>query len=466
LIVAGVVHRLPYYSIRCSVPYLRVDAASGTPARREDSVARGKSFDLSAAEARRIALAAQGFVDRAPSGVVDARLLRRVLGRVGLLQIDSVNVLARTQYLPLFARLGTYPAHLLDNLAYERRELFEYWGHEASYLPVATQPLFRWRMARAEAGEAWGGLKRIARERPDLVERVYQLVAERGPISAGGHEQREKQTGPWWGWSDTKCAFEWLFWIGRIAVASRKNFERQYDLPERVIPSAILSAPTPSVEDAQRELIRISARAHGIGTVGDLADYFRLKNTEAKARLLELVEAGELREVTVEGWPAPAYLDPAAALPRWVRARALLSPFDSLVWERDRTERVFNFFLRLEIYTPAPKRVFGYYVLPFLVGEELVGRVDLKADRKNRALLVHGAFAEDGQNPAHVAAELAPELARMAGWLGLERVVIGERGAVAAPLRLLHPQATEVNTDPPPAPTESEPAPSSATVTL
>ena len=417
-------------------------------------MARVRSYDISAAEARRIALAAQGFVDRPPTGAVDLRLIRRVLGRIGLLQIDSVNVLARTQYLPLFARLGPYSAHVLDSLAYERRELFEYWGHEASYLPVAMQPLFRWRMARAAAGEAWNGLVRISTERPELVERIYHLVAERGPISAGGHEEREQRAGPWWGWSDSKRAFEWLFWTGRIAIANRKNFERQYDLPERVIPPAILTAPTPSVEDAHRELIRISARAHGIGTVGDLADYFRLRNAEARARILELVECGELREVTVEGWPMPAYLDPAAALPRRVRARALLSPFDPVVWERARTERLFNFFLRLEIYTPAPKRVFGYYVLPFLLGDELVGRVDLKADRKNRALLVHGAFAEAGQNPAHVAAELAPELARMAGWLGLERVVIGERGEVAAPLRDLHPQADDVNTDPPPAPAE------------
>lgn len=398
----------------------------------------GSRPDVSAAEARRIALAAQGFTDRPPNGTVDARLIRRVLGRIGLLQIDSVNALVRTQYLPLFARLGPYPARLLDSLAYERRELFEYWAHEASYVPVATQPLLRWRMERAAQGEVWGGIAKFARERPDFIEDVYNAIAERGPLSAGAFGEDASRTGPWWGWSASKEALEWLFWTGRVAISGRKNFERFYDLPERVIPSAILNTPTPSVEDAQRELIRISARALGIGTAKDLADYFRIKVAEARARATELVEAGELRAVQVEGWGAPAYLDPAAAVPRRVRAHALLSPFDPVVWERSRTERMFGFHLRIEIYTPAPKRVFGYYVLPFLLGEQLVGRVDLKSDRKNGALLVHGAFAEAGQRPEVIAEALAPELEKMAGWLGLERVIVGERGEVAAPLRALH----------------------------
>lgn len=392
--------------------------------------------DISAAEARRIALAAQGFADRPPSGAVDARLIRRVLGRIGLLQIDSVNVLVRTQYLPLYSRLGPYPATLLEQLAYQKRELFEYWGHEASFLPTATQPLFRWRMARAAEGAGvWGGLAQIAKDRPEFVEYVHSVIAERGPLSAGSFGEEAERTGPWWGWSDSKRAVEWLFWIGRIAIARRTNFERYYDLPERVIPPEIMNTPTPSVEDAQRELLRIASRAHGIGTASDLKDYFRIKGPGAQLRLNELVEAGELRQVRVQGWSAPAYLHKDAQLPRWVRARAVLSPFDSLVWFRDRTDRLFNFYLRLEIYTPAPKRVFGYYVLPFLVGERLVGRVDLKADRKNSALLVHGAFAEEGQRPEAVAAELGPELQRLAGWLGLERVVVGERGEVAAPLK-------------------------------
>jgi uncharacterized protein YcaQ len=411
---------------------------------------RVRTFDVSATEARRIALAAQGFADRPPTGDVDVRLIRRVLGRIGLLQVDSVNVLARTQYLPLYSRLGPYSAPLLDSMVYQRRELFEYWGHEASYLPLALHPLMRWRMERIGQGETWPGLARIAQERPDLVERVYQLVVERGPISAGGADEPEERGGPWWGWTDAKRAFEWLFRTGRLAISGRRHFERFYDLPERVIPADVLSSPTPSTEDAQRQLLRIAARCHGIGTVGDLADYFRLRKTESKARLDELVEAGELTRVSVEGWAGEAYLDPTIGVPRRVRARALLSPFDSLVWYRERTERLFDFFLRLEIYTPAHKRVFGYYVLPFLLGERLVGRADLKADRQNRALLVHGAFAEAGQHPLEVAEALGPELQRMAGWLGLERVIIGERGELAGPLRALHLHADHPHVTPPP----------------
>jgi uncharacterized protein YcaQ len=398
-------------------------------------VAGVSGFDISVAEARRIALAAQGFADRPPRGAVDARLVRRVLARVGLLQIDSVNVLVRTQYLPIFSRLGPYPARLLDTMAYQRRELFEYWGHEASLLPIACQPLLRWRMVRYGEGEAWIGMVRFAREHRDLIERVYQVIAGRGPISVGGLDEPGSRAGPWWGWSEGKRALEWLYSTGRLAIAGRHNFERRYDLPERVYPPEIVAAPTPPADAAQRQLLRIAARALGVATASDLADYFRIRPQVARARVAELVEAGELRPVRVEGWAAQAYLDPSAALPRRVRARALLSPFDSLVWERARTDRLFGFHLRLEIYTPAPKRVFGYYVLPFLLGERLVGRVDLKADRKNRALLVQGAFAEPGQRPEAVAADLAPELRRLAGWLGLERVVVGERGELAGPLR-------------------------------
>ena len=413
-------------------------------------MAGATGFDISAAEARRIALAAQGFADRQPSGTVDARLIRRVLGRIGLLQIDSVNVLVRTQYLPLFARLGPYPAPLLEQLAYKRRELFEYWGHEASFLPMPLYPLLRWRMERYAAGTAgWTGMREFARENAELLERVYRFVAENGTTAAGGLDEPSSRSGPWWGWSEGKRALEWLYSTGRIAVHHRHNFERHYDLPERVYPAEILARPTPPEDEAQRELLRISARAHGIGTASDLDDYFRIRPADARLRIAELVEAGELLPVRVEGWKDVAYLDPAAARPRRMRTRALLSPFDPVVWERARTERLFGFYLRLEIYTPAPKRIFGYYVLPFLVDDALVGRVDLKADRKNRALLVHGAFAEAGQNPAHVAAELAPELQKMAGWLGLERVIVGERGEVAAPLRELHPAVQEVNPDPP-----------------
>src|SRR6266536_1285538 len=280
--------------------------------------------DLSAAEARRIALAAQGFADRAPRGTVDARHARRVLERLGVFQIDSVNVLVRSHYLPLFSRLGPYPVNLLDTLAYKRRELFEYWGHEASFLPMASQPLFRWRMARYAAGGGWTGMVTFAREHPEYIETVYQTVVERGPISASGLDNRGERGGPWWGWDDGKRALEWLYWVGRIVIANRRSFERIYDLPERALPAEVLAAPTPSEEDAQRELLRIAARALGVATASDLADYFRIGVTQASARLAELVAAGELRPVTVEGWSAPAFLDPAAAIPRKVQARALL----------------------------------------------------------------------------------------------------------------------------------------------
>ena len=396
--------------------------------------------DLSAAAARRIALAAQGFTDRPPRGAVNLEHVRRVLGRVGLFQIDSVNVLVRAHYLPLFSRLGPYPASLLDTLAYRRRELFEYWGHEASFLPMANEPLLRWRMQRAGQGEAWGGLVAFAREHREYVEAAYQNVVDRGPMSASGLDDPGKNVGPWWGWNEGKRALEWLYWTGRIAIANRRNFERVYDLPERIYPPEILATPTPSPEEAQRELLRIAARALGVATATDLGDYFRIRMPLARPRIAELVEAGDLLPITVEGWSAPAYLHPKAVIPRSVRARALVSPFDSLVWERARTDRLFGFHLRLEIYTPAPKRVFGYYVLPFLLGDRLVGRVDLKSDRKNGALLALGAYAEAGQRPEAVAEALAPELERLAAWLGLERVVVGERGDLAGPLQAIMPR--------------------------
>ncbi|HXM56305.1 MAG TPA: crosslink repair DNA glycosylase YcaQ family protein [Candidatus Dormibacteraeota bacterium] len=392
--------------------------------------------DLSAAQARRIALAAQGFADPRPLGLPDRRALRRVLGRIGVLQIDSVNVLVRSHYLPIYSRIGPYPVTLLERAAWRApRELFEYWGHEASLLPVAAHPLFRWRMERA-ASAAWGSVERIQRERPDYVERVLDEVRQRGPIGAGAlEEERPRRSGPWWDWHDAKRALEWLFWCGRVTSAGRRGFERLYDLPERVLPAAVLATPTPSVEEAQRELLRISARALGVATARDLADYFEIGVIELKPRLAELVEAGELLPVTVEGWRQPAYLDPAARVPRRVRARALLSPFDSLVWDRPRAERLFGMRYRIEIYTPAERRVYGYYVLPFLLGETLTARVDLKADRAAGVLRAQATWAQDGHVPDEVAGELAAELRTMAGWLGMERVEAADRGDLAPALR-------------------------------
>jgi uncharacterized protein len=379
---------------------------------------------LSAAEARRVALAAQGFGAGAP------RSLRGVLDRLSLVQIDSVNVLERAHYLPVFSRLGAYPRERLDRLAhYAPRRLFEYWGHEASLLRVELQPLLRWRMDRA-AHEAWGGMQRVNRDRPDLVAQVLETIRDRGPVSAGTlaaeHERAPRRSGPWWDWSDVKRACEFLFWSGRVTSARRRGFERQYDLPERVLPRAVVDAPTPPVADAQRELVRLASRALGVAAERDLRDYFRLPTAETKERVAELVEAGDLEPVEVEGWRTPAYLDPAARIPRAVDARALVGPFDSLIWERSRTERLFGFRYRLEIYVPRPKRVHGYYVLPFLLGDRLVARVDLKADRQAGALLVQATHLEDGAPPGTREA-LAGELERMAGWLGLETVTDGAR---------------------------------------
>jgi uncharacterized protein YcaQ len=390
---------------------------------------------LPAALARRIALAAQGFADPRPTGVVDGRQLRRMTSRLAVLQIDSVNVLSRAHYLPAFSRLGPYPRETLDALAGRRRELFEYWAHEASLLPVRLHPHLRWRMAAAEE-HAWGSMVRIQRERPGYVGEVLERVREAGPLKASDlAEPRPDRPGSMWNWHAGKVALEWLFYTGVVTTRGRTaGFERVYDLTERVLPAAVLQAPTPEPADAVRELVRTASRALGVATERDLRDYFRLRPPAARAAIAELADAGELLPVEVAGWGAPAWLHPEARRPRWVRARALLSPFDSLVWERPRVERLFGFRYRLEIYTPAAQRVHGYYVLPFLLGDRLVARVDLKADRQAGVLRVQAAFAEDGVDRAEVAAALAEELALMAGWMLLDAVVVGERGDLAAEL--------------------------------
>jgi uncharacterized protein len=284
--------------------------------------------------------------------------------------------------------------------------------------------------------EAWGSISRIARNQPELVAETLELVAEQGPIRARdtGSVRPPPRPGHRWNWHEGKVALEHLFFTGRVGASRRVNFERLYDTIERVVPASILAAPTPDPADAQRELVRVAARALGVATEPDLGDYFRLPRADSKARVAELVASGELLPADVKGWTAPAYLWPDARRPRRLHARALLSPFDSLIWFRRRTERLFDFRYRIEIYTPAPKRVYGYYVLPFLLGETLVARVDLKSDRQQDALLVQGAFAEDGVDQGHVARELAAELELVAAWLGLERVVVGERGDLAAAL--------------------------------
>jgi uncharacterized protein len=386
---------------------------------------------LSLAQARRIALAAQGFTDPAPAGTPTRRHLRRVLGRVGLLQIDSVNVLQRAHYLPLYSRLGPYPTEMLDRAAYRRpHELFEYWGHEASLLPVRLHRYLRWRMANQHP---WGGISRLAREKPQLIDWVREEVARDGPLTAARLEaEAAPRSDQWgWNWSEAKTALEWLFYRGEVVVARRNGaFARVYDLPERVLPEEVLRAPTPEPAEAYRELVGIAARALGVAAEVELRDYFRLPVTGAREAVRELVDAGELLPVQVRGWRQVAYLHREARLPRWIRASALLSPFDPVVWERGRTERLFGFRYRIEIYTPAAQRIHGYYVLPYLYGDRLVARLDLKADRAAGVLRTPAAWAEPEVPPEALPA-LATELIRLAGWLGLTEVAPPEGGDLA-----------------------------------
>jgi uncharacterized protein len=397
------------------------------------------SETLSLAQARRIALAAQGFTDRRPAGMPGRAHLRRVVARTGVIQMDSVNVLQRAHYLPAFSRLGPYATDLLDRAAYRRpRELFEYWGHAASLLPVTLHPLLRWRMARAR-DEAWGGMRQMAAERPGFVAWVRDEVAAKGPVTAAEIEQdaRAPKTEWGWNWSDTKHALEYLFWCGEVAAARRDaSFARLYDIPERVLPAAVLNAPTPSDADAYRELTRMSAAALGVAAEPELRDYYRLPVAGARRAVAELVEEGTLRPVTVAGWQRPAYLHVDARVPRKVSAATLVSPFDPLIWERDRTERLFGFRYRIEIYVPAHLRVHGYYVLPFLLGDQLVARVDLKADRKAGVLRVPGAWLEPGRAVADVAPALATALGDLAAWLGLGEIARPEAGDLAPALGL------------------------------
>src|SRR4051812_16292774 len=395
-------------------------------------------MELSPAQARRMALAAQGFADPRPTGRVDRRHVRKVFDRVGLIQIDSVNVLVRSQELPLFARLGPHRSDLLPKML-DAGELFEYWAHEASLLPIETLPWFRWTMNSKFI--RWAGLRRMAEEHPDVVERVLTVVSERGPIAPSDIAEREGRSGPWWGWDNTQRAFAVLFAYGEISARRRSNFEREYDLLHRMLPTEHVETPGLSEEESRRIMVLRAARSLGVATVADLCDYFRLNVPKTRPVIAALVDEGLLLPARVEGWKHPAFVPVDARVPRRVSARALLSPFDSLIWFRDRTERLFGFRYRIEIYTPAPKRVYGYYVLPFLLGDRLVARVDLKADRKASALRVQAAHGEPGSTKPVVAAALSEELSRMASWLGLERVEVVPRGELASALA----RATRVN---------------------
>jgi uncharacterized protein YcaQ len=389
---------------------------------------------LSNREARWLAIAAQG-LDRPRRTKPAASQVLPIVRQLGTVQLDAINVLERTQFIALFSRLGDYATDWLHDVCGPGRGLFEYWGHAASLLPVEYQPLFRWRMARYADGNtahemwrrAWGETN------ADYIDAILREVREHGPMPASRLTDPRPNQGEWWDRrSSGRVAMEWLFTRGDLAAWRSPNFERIYDVPERVIPAEVLARPTPPVEDAQRQLLLHATAAVGVGTVGDLADYFRIKPADARHRVAELVDAGLLRTVTVEGWTQPGYCLPSAKPRRPTRPDAtVLSPFDSLIWARERTQRIFGFDYRIEVYVPAPKRKYGYYVLPVLLGDQLVGRVDLKADRKTSTLLVQSAFADQNFDVGALAAELH----RIRAWLRLENVAVGRRGALTSPLR-------------------------------
>ncbi|WP_350647891.1 winged helix-turn-helix domain-containing protein [Pseudomonas sp. HY13-MNA-CIBAN-0226] len=391
-------------------------------------------------QARRLALSSQGFGGRQPPALVKSIQVNRLIERLGILQIDSVNALVRSHYLPLFSRLGCYSSALLDQAAWSQgrqRTLFEYWGHEASLLPLSMFPLMRWRMARAGRGEdIYQQLARFGREHQDIIRRVLGSVQELGALGAGSLSTRQERAGPWWDWSAEKHALEWLFAAGEVTVAGRRGFERLYDLPERVLPAVILQQPMLSEDEAQRGLLLDAANALGIATEKDLRDYFRLNPGDARSRLAELLEAGALLSCEVQGWRQPAFCLPEPKVPRKVEASALLSPFDSLIWERGRTERLFDFRYRLEIYTPRDKRVYGYYVLPFLHNERISARVDLRAERAHGRLAVHAVHEEEPGLDDEGMLALAVNLRRMADWLGLAQVQLNCQRVSAARLRV------------------------------
>jgi len=379
-----------------------------------------------------MAIASQGLHRPRPQGRVDLRHFRKVLATTGVLQIDSVNVVARAHRLTLFSRLGDYDPGLIERAFVDRKELFEYWAHEASLIPMQDWPLYQHRM---EYRGTWSRYGELEEQYPGFIDRVLEEIRERGALSVGDLTDAGERAGPWWGWSIGKVALEWLFAKGKVTVSHRRNFTRYYDLPERVIPDEIRALPIPGPAEARRALLLKGAASMGVATTRDLADYYRINIKAARPLVDELADGGALERVRVEGWKDDAFVHPDAVTPRTINARSLLCPFDSLVWYRDRAERLFGFHYRIEIYVPAPKRVYGYYVFPFLLGDDLVARVDLKADRAAGVLRVRAAHLEDGRDAVRVAGELAVELGEMASWLGLGEVSVERRGGLATALR-------------------------------
>ena len=389
---------------------------------------------LSQSQARRIALAAQGFLDPGHA-VPTMRTFQRTLERTGVLQVDSVNVLQRAHFMPLYSRMGAYDVDLLRRAAQQRpRRVVEYWAHVQAFMPVELWPLMQFRMDwfRARRGK-WSVLDDDPALEASLIAEIREVGAATARDLDDGLPRTKDQWG--WNWSTTRQVLDYLYCVGELAIAGRNGqFEVLYDLPERVIPPAVLALPTPSPEEAHLELVRRAARSHGVATARCLQDYYRMRTDEVRPAIDALVESGELVPVSIEGWKRPGYLHRDARLPRKVATRAVLSPFDPVVWERERTERLFDFHYRIEIYTPAHKRVHGYYVLPFLLGEHIVARVDLKADRRTGRLMVKAAHAEPGA-PPETGEELGAELLRLADWLGLDQVVVEPRGDLAPHLR-------------------------------
>lgn len=397
-----------------------------------------KAEELSVYQARSIALAAQGLQqsDKLVSKELNIYALRRTFQDIGVLQIDAVSVVARSHLLVLRSRLGSSQERLLEVLnrsAYKRRDLTEYWCHEASYLPVQDWPLFKWRMQEAQSGKVWKGIWDFVTNNRKFVEAVHEKIRDLGPSSAGQLGSQKKK-GSWWSWSDTKIALEWLFWVGAVAVSHRENFTRFYDLSERVLPAEILGSALPA-NQAQRELILKASRHLGVATAEDLVDYHRLPKVEGKKRVGELAEDKLLREVVVEGWDRPGYLHPKTSFEKTTSRSVLLSPFDPLVWFRPRARRLFDFDYRLEIYIPAEKRIHGYYVLPFLDRNKLRARVDVKANSEKNILEVRGAYGEGRTVDQETAESLAHELQALASWRNLDGLKIGKRGNLANPLK-------------------------------
>jgi uncharacterized protein YcaQ len=389
-------------------------------------------IQLSNQEAKRIAIRAQGLDSGRLDRTVTKADISKSIRAMGVLQIDSVNVCVRTHYMPMFSRLGSYDQGLLEELAYDDKDLFETWAHEACFVPIEDHAWFRPRMAEFRP---WKRIQQLTEENPEFLESAYEQVIANGPMTASELDGAGKRQGPWWGYNHGKIAMEWFFGRGDFSVATRKNFTRYYDISERVIPEQHFNGFAPTIDDSRYEWLKKASIAHGVGTAPDLADYFRVKNPVARPILDRLVADREVQIASVEGWNEPAYVPSKLMSAEPVKGRTLLTPFDPLVWNRDRIKRIFDFDYKIEIYVPEKKRKYGYYVYPFLLGEDLVGRVDLKAERDKSVLRVKGAFVEEGFDHEYVAENLADELKLMAGWLGLKRVVAGRRGNLVGELR-------------------------------